>query len=125
MFTHTSNRRNVSFVERWTNSKAFLVGFLTGRGYSAPQIADTLGDGTRPGTVTKMWDHWKVRGVKPSDDVALMVPMTSMQRAHLYARASQRGLSPEEYARRMLICASMPVDLYDAVVPEDQFEEVQ
>lgn len=118
---HTSRHRNVSFVERWTNTKAFLIGFLTGRGYSSEQIADQLGDGTSSATIRTMWAKWQVKGVRQTDEVAVMVPMTAMARAHLYARAAQNNLSIEEYSRRLLICASMPRDLYSAIVPEDQF----
>lgn len=125
MLTRSVHRRDVTFVERWSNRTAFLVGFLTGRGYSAPQIADVLDDGTSSGTVTKMWSYWHVDGVRPSDDVAIMVPLTSMQRSHLYARAKQHGLSIEEYAKRMLVCGSMPRDRYAEIVPADQFEDVQ
>lgn len=124
MLMRTSNRRNVSFVERWSNRTAFLVGFLTGRGYSAPQIAGVLDDGTLPGTVTKMWGHWHVNGVRPTDEVAIMVPLTDMQRSALGKRAAQHGLSMEEFARRILTCATMPSDLYDAIVPDGQFEDV-
>lgn len=124
MLTRTSQRGGVSFVERWSNRVAFLVGFLTGRGYSAPQIADVLDDGTSAGTITKMWEYWRVDGVRDSDDVAIRVPLTSMQRAHLFARAQQRGLSIEEYSRRMLVCGSMPVDRYGEIVRADQFEDV-
>lgn len=124
MLTRSVHRRDVTFIERWTNRTAFLVGFLSGRGYSAPQIADVLDDGTSAGTVTKMWQYWNVDGVRPTDDVAIMVPLTSMQRSHLYARAKQHGLSIEEYSRRMLVCGSMPVDRYSDLVRPDQFEDV-
>lgn len=124
MLTRASNRGGVSFVERWSNRTAFLVGFLTGRGYSAPQIADVLDDGTSSGTVTKMWQYWNVSGSRPSDEVSINVPLTSMQRSHLYSRAQQHGLSIEEYARRMLVCGSMPVDRYGEIVRADQFEDV-
>lgn len=124
MLTRSVTRRGVSFVERWSNRTAFLVGFLTGRGYSAPQIADALPDSMSAGTVTKMWAYWKVDGVRDSDDVAIMVPLTSMQRSFIYARAKQRGLSIEEWSRRVLVSAAMPTDLYEAVVPEGQFEDV-
>lgn len=125
MLMRTSRRRNVTFVERWSNAKAFLVGFLTGRGYSADQIVDVLDDGTGSGTVRRMWEYWKVDGVRPSDQVAIMVPLTSRQRAHIYARAQQRGLSIEEYARRMLVCGSMPIDRYADIVTASQFEDVR
>jgi hypothetical protein len=124
MLTRTSQHRGVSFVERWSNRTAFLVGFLTGRGYSAPQIADVLDDGTVPGTITKMWEYWSVNGVRDSDEVAIRVPLTSMQRSHLFNRAQQHGLSVEEYARRLLVCGSMPVDRYPDIVRAEQFEDV-
>jgi hypothetical protein len=124
MLTRSIHRRDVSFVERWSTAKAYLVGRLTGLGYSAPQICERLGDGTLPGTVTKMWGHYGDSGVRPSDEVGLMVTLTHMQRSAIFKRAQQHGLSMEEYVRRIAICASMPSDLYDAIVPDDQFEDI-
>lgn len=125
MLTRSVHRRDVTFIERWTNRIAFLVGFLTGRGYSAPQIADVLDDGTSAGTITKMWSYWHVEGVRPTDEVGIRVPLTHMQRSALGKRAAQHGLSIEEFSRRILTCATMPEDLYEAIVPSGQFEDVQ
>jgi len=46
------------------------------------------------------------------------------QRAHINARAQQHGLGSEEFCRRILPCATMPDDLYSAIVPEEQFEDI-
>lgn len=119
----TRQRGGYAFVETKTNAWAALIGFLTGRGYSSVAIAECLDDGTAPTTVRWMQQRWGLHSAGYSGrDVVLSVPLNPRQRANLAARAAQRGLSIEEYSRRILICASMPVDLYDAVVPEGQFD---
>ena len=114
-----------SFVETKTNAWAAFIGFLLGRGYSSEAIASRLDDGTDPGTVRRMAQYWGLPSWGRKNDGFLPIPVTVRMRANLQARADQRGLSLEEYCRRILICASMPSDLYDAIVPEDQFEDVK
>lgn len=111
-----------AFEERRTNAWAGFIGFLLGRGYSSEAIAARLDDGTDSGTVRSMAQYWGLPSWGRKNDGFVAIPATVRMRANLQARADQRGLSLEEYCRRILICASMPVDLYDAVVPEDQFE---
>ena len=72
-----------------------------------------------------MAQYWGLPSWGRKNDGFLPIPATVRMRANLQARADQRGLSLEEYCRRILICASMPSDLYDAIVPEDQFEDVK
>jgi hypothetical protein len=57
-------------------------------------------------------------------DGFIVVPVTIRQRAHIHARAQQHGLGDEEFCRRILTCATTPTDLYDAIVPDGQFEDV-
>ena len=119
-------RGGVAFLEQWTNAKAALIGFLTGRGYSSIAIAETLDDGTSSATIRLMQRKWSLHSAGFSgDEVTISVPFTSRQRANLAARAAQNGLSIEEYCRRLLVCASMPRDRYDDIVPADQFEDVK
>lgn len=112
-----------SFEEVWTNARAAFIGFLLGRGYSSFAIAEVLGDGTDPATVRLMANKWDLRVSKgKSAEVHIVIPMKQRDRAHLYARAQQRGISLEEYCRRLLVCGSMPRDRYDDLVAPDQFE---
>jgi hypothetical protein len=111
------------YVETWTNARAALIGFLTGRGYSSVAIAESMDDHTSPATIRDMQKKWQLHSAGFSgDQVTVSIPLTVRQRANLADRAAQRGLSIEEYSRRMLICASMPRDRYGDLVPADQFE---
>lgn len=110
------------FVENWTNAKAAFIGFLIGRGYSSEVIAQRLEDGTDVATIRRMSGYWGLPAWGRKNDGFITIPVTTRMRANMQSRADQRGLSLEEYSRRILACASMPVDLYDAIVPEDQFE---
>ncbi|KFL31435.1 hypothetical protein JP75_07720 [Devosia riboflavina] len=117
------NRGGNAYTETRTNAWAGMLGFLTGRGYSSVAIAEVLGEGTTSETVRSMWTKWgfRGRGLK-SREVSLQVPFRERERAHIAARAAQHDLSPEEYCRRIMLCASMPRDRYDEIVPADQFE---
>ena len=55
----TSRQRGgVAYVERKTNAWAAFIGFLLGRGYSSPAIAEILADGTCDATVRDMSKKW-------------------------------------------------------------------
>lgn len=111
-----------SFEEKRTNAWAAFIGFLLGRGYSSEAIVARLDDGTDAGTVRRMAQRWGLPSWGRKNDGFLQLPVTVRTRANLQARADQHGLSLEEYCRRILICSSMPSDLYPAIVDEDQFE---
>lgn len=115
-------RGGIQWVEQWTNAKAALIGFLTGRGYSSVAIAEVLDDRTMPATIRLMQRKWALHSAGYSGDaVVVTIPLSVRQRANLADRAAQHGLSIEEYSRRILVCASMPRDRYADIVPEDQF----
>lgn len=118
-------RPNYSYTDKWPNKLVAQVVFLTAKGYSAPQIHELFPATGSPGAITKMIQHWGVEGVRPSDGVAIMVPLTPMQRSHIHSRASQHQLRMEEYARRLLVCCAMPRDRYGEIVPPDQFEDIK
>jgi hypothetical protein len=113
-----------AFTETRTNAWAAFIGFMLGRGHSSEAIAEILSDGTDSGTVRRMALRWELPTWGRKSDGFIVVPVTMKQRAHIHARAQQHGLGDEEFCRRILTCATMPSDLYDAIVPEDQFEDV-
>ena len=116
-------RAGRTFEETWTNAKCALIGWLLRGGYSSVAVAEVLDDGTDPAAIREMARKWGLRVPKmKSDEVYLVVPLTVRARANLHARAQAHGLGDEELARRLLISATMPQDLYDAIVPGDQFE---
>lgn len=115
------HRGGYAFVEKRTNSWAAFIGFMLGRGHSSEAIAEMLDDGTEGGTVRGMAQRWGLPTWGRKSDGFIVIPVTQRQRANIHARASQHGLSPEEFARRILACSTSPTDLYDAIVPEDQF----
>lgn len=110
-----------AFEERRTNAWAAFIGFLIGRGYSSEVIARRLDDGTDDATIRRMAGYWGLPSWGRKNDGYITIPVTTRMRANMQSRAEQHGLSIEEYSRRILTCASMPVDLYNAIVPEDQF----
>ena len=114
-----------AYEERRTNAWAAFIGFLLGRGYSSEVIAHRLDDGTDPATIRRMAQYWGLPAWGRKNDGFITIPATTRMRANLQARASAHGLSMEEYCRRLLICASMPADLFDAIVDGEQFEDVQ
>jgi hypothetical protein len=117
-------RAGRTFEERRTNAWSAFIGFLLGRGLSSEAIAARLDDGTTSDTVRRMARLWELPAWGRKNDGFFVIPATVKMRANLQARADQRALSLEEYCRRILICASTPTDLYDAIVPDDQFEDV-
>ncbi len=111
-----------AFEERRTNAWAAFVGFLLGRGYSTVAIAEALDDGTSDATIRTMARRWSLPHWGKKSDGFLVVPMTERDRAHVFARAAQEGVGPEEYCRRLLIMGSKNRATYRELVPEDQFQ---
>lgn len=114
-----------SFVETKTNAWAAFIGFLLGRGYSSEVIAQRLADGTDDATVRRMANYWGLPTWGRKNDGFVTIAATTRMRSIWQSRAAAHGLSMEEYCRRLLICASMPSDLFDAIVDGEQFEDVQ
>lgn len=79
----------------------------------APTIAKILADGTTPGTIRGLWRSWGLPKLVGRQAVVPVV-LTSSERKLLERRARRVGVSPEEWARRVLIGATQG-DLYDAV----------
>jgi len=103
-------------VERWTNAKSAFVAYLTGKGRTAPQIAAELADGTIPETIRGMWRRWglPMETARGRTYCAVGIWLSKSERSVLGNRALARGISPEEYLRRIAVCA-VADDLYDAV----------
>lgn len=104
------------FPERWTNSKAGIVGFMTGQGRTSTDIIDHLNDGTNAATVRALWKKWGLPIDKTGGRRRGNVPvsLTIQQRKILGKRAKLIGITPEEYLRRIATCA-IEDDLYAAV----------
>lgn len=115
---HTDRYRGgLQFIERWTAAKAAFIGYWAGRGYSYQAIAERLADGTSPATIRRMRRLWKL----PARDgiVSINIDMTVRERAHLFSRAAQHNLPPEEFGRLLLTWATMPKDRFLEIVPKD------
>jgi hypothetical protein len=103
-------------VERRTNAWAAMVGFLTGRGYMSTEIERILHDGTSCQTVRRMWKLWGLPLPETGGRRKVSVPieLSVYERTLLSAAARRQGIQPNEYLRRIAICA-LTDDLYDAV----------
>lgn len=117
----TSRQRGgVAYVERKTNAWAAFIGFLLGRGYSSPAIAEMLADGTSDATVRDMSKKWGLPSWGRSSECFVVVPMKQRDRATIAARAAQEGLSQEEWCRRMVVAGSRERTTYAQVVGNDE-----
>ena len=100
---------------KWDEAKAAKTGFLFGQGFSAKGVALNLGDGTTADAVARKRRQW---GLTDETDqcrfVDLRIPLDNARRADLTEQASNLGISPTEFVRRVLICV-LDDDLYPAV----------
>lgn len=106
------------FVEQQTPAWFATMGYLVGRGNSSVEVADLLG--TTPESVRHRLHTYGIR-IEENGMVSITIPMRAGVRAQVAARARQRGLSLEEYCRRLLACATVNAATYDKIVPGDQF----
>ena len=113
-----------SFVEKWTNARAAMLGFLIGRGYSSVAVAEAIGDGVSDATVRHMAKKWGLPLWGKRSDCFLVIPIKERERATIHARAQQEGLSVEEYCRRFIVAGTVERSTYGKVVRQDQFEDV-
>lgn len=117
---HFTERYRGAFVSRWTVAKGAYIGFLTGLGMSSREIERRMGDGTSSATVRLMWRKWGL----PRDEIGgprhrrFFIDLTFTERAKLLRQAERRGLTAEEYIRRMIVCA-IGDDMYDAIVDRE------
>ncbi|TIR23996.1 MAG: hypothetical protein E5X34_13150 [Mesorhizobium sp.] len=113
---HFTERFGYPVVIRWTIAKGAYIGFLTGLGYSSAEIEKRMADGTSAATVRRQWKNWglplhEVGGPKHR---RISVNLTFHERAKLARQAKKRGLTGEEYLRRINVCAIRD-DMYDAI----------
>jgi len=110
----TSRQRGGSFfIETRTGAYYGQLGYLTGLGRSAENIAEAMGDGIHPAYVRTLWRRWGLE----TAEARCMVPLTNPERAMLAWRAEKRGMTPEEWLRR-IAAAAIREDLYSAIVDE-------
>ncbi len=105
--------------ERWSNSKAALVGYLTGKAITSPRIAAILNDGTDPKTIRKMWKYWRLPtpAGKSRHTETFIVSFDGRQREGICASAKALGIEPEEFIRRVAYYASHD-NLYQNIVDD-------
>lgn len=108
--------------ETWSNAKCGYVGYLTGRGYMSKEIERILNDGTIAASIRGQWRRWGLPIAEMGGRRCSVMPIgISMQlRAKLSKRARAAGLSPDEWLRRVILCA-VDDDLYRAIV-DDRFD---
>lgn len=97
------------------------MGFLTGRGHQATDIANFLNDGTTGDTIRRVhrWAALEDFG-KHRSAIYIPVRLTVYERRVLSALAQARGLTLEEWMRQISINAGIPADLFNAIVPEKE-----
>lgn len=128
MLPRTSRwRGGFSFVEKWTNSRAAMLGFFIGRGYSSAAVAEMISDDegkVSDATVRCMAKKWGLPLWGKRSDCYLVIPIKERERATIHARAQQEGLGDEEYCRRFIVAGTVERATYGKVVRQDQFEDV-
>lgn len=103
------------FAPRWPNSKALLVGYLTGIGRTARAIAEHLADGTSSETIRAQWRRQGICDRREGTEVR--VALTTHELTRLHQLAADRGFEPDEWLRRVA-AAAIRDDLFNAVVDE-------
>ncbi|WP_420408664.1 hypothetical protein [Hoeflea sp.] len=111
---HWTERYRASglLIERWTNAKAAYVGFLLGQRKMTTEISRILSDGTSPETIRTMQRRWKLP--KLGTKSGHFIELTPVQLSRLESQAKEIGVPPEEWARRVLVCA-IEDRMYEAV----------
>lgn len=117
---HHTERYRTSFITRWSVAKGGFIGFLTGLGLSSIEIEKEMGDGTSAATVRRQQKLWRLpmHRVGGPRHRRFFIDLTFHERAKLARQAAKRGLTGEEYIRRMIVCA-IGDDMYDAIVDRE------
>lgn len=102
------------FVERWTNAKAAMIGYLHGKRLNAREIADHLNDGTSDATIRAALRRRYDLPANPSS-AAVIVDLNPVRKKTIEDRAKKLHCTPDEYARRIVVSV-IDDDLYEAVI---------
>jgi hypothetical protein len=106
------------FAPRWTAAKAAMVGYWTGRGYSSPEIAELLADGTVSSSIRGIWLKWDLGkyGLPAVANRGSIVPveLTLGERQRLERRAKRLKITPAEWLERVIGCA-IDDDMFGAI----------
>jgi hypothetical protein len=102
-----------AFTETRTGAYYGKLGYLTGLGRSAVNIAESMGDGIHPSYVRTLWRRWGLE----TAEARCLVPLTTAERCTLAWRAEKRGMTPEEWLRQ-IAAAAIREGLFDAIVDE-------
>jgi hypothetical protein len=102
------------FLPRRSNLWAIRVGYWLGRGYSAKEAAQKVGEATSAGTVA---GQARRAGVLPAKSRTPIIPveLPSWQRDIIAEQAARRGLSLQQIIHQVLESTLVLDDLYDAV----------
>jgi len=107
------------FEPKWTTKKSIRIGFLTGRGHQATDIARSLNDGTTGDTIRAVYRYADLEDFgRQRNAIYVPVPLTAYERQVLSKLALARGLMLEEWMRQVVTSAGIPDDLFSAIVPE-------
>ncbi len=94
-------------ARRWPNAKVALVAYLLGQGYNSTVIAKKLDDDTSPAVVRQMGRYWGLTGgpTGKRGSTALSIRLDARVRAKLERQAGDIGIPPDEFVRRIAVCA--------------------
>lgn len=109
------------FPPKWGARKTMRVGFLTGRGHQATQIAGFLADETTADTIRRMGRYAGLEDFgKHRNAIYIPVRLTAYERKVISRLAAARGLSVEDWMRNVAVNAGIPDDLYASIVEVDE-----
>ena len=117
------DRATGEFAEKFSNAKCALVGYLTGKGLTSRRISKILNDGTKPSTIRKMWNYWKLPALKIEGRgmEEICVPFSSRERESICSAAESLNITPETFIRRVAYFVARD-NMYDAVIDEREVD---
>lgn len=90
-----------AFAEKWTNKLVAKVVFLATLGRSSVAVGQATG--LDPEAIRTMLHRWDV--ALPDGEVRTLIPLNNRLRYALAWLAAREGLTPEEWASRVVIAA--------------------
>ena len=101
------------FLPRWPNAKAMKIGYWTGLGWSAGEIARELNDGTH---VNSIRGQWRRHGIVDRSKLTIVpLSLSNYELSRLAGLAAGRGIASDEWLRQ-IAAAAIRDDLFEAVV---------